>query len=325
MPSLSSKELAYISTIIKASAATVDWSKDLGAKDALITVQEVQCMQINDNIYIAANPGESAHVKAFLERFGVSNYLQLQNCLRYSHNLLIMDNPKRKTKSKPSQHVVGKGYTAKYSEQDLKVIKDFVAKKPAFITPFDNEALDTINTLITTTRTDPDELRLSWFIRKFIKESEPQGAKKASGSPNAYLSKYSLSSSVNLIQSEPNVHAELLLLRLLTEAVIADRESFKGKTIHIGGAKKACANCATWIKHFRRWMLNRFEVTLAFPIDEEGGDNRAQANGAGIRPSSSQFVTYGIYGTKLFNGEANNELGLAEAFAEETPVESVDS
>ncbi|WP_321951218.1 hypothetical protein [Paraburkholderia bannensis] len=325
MPSLSSKELAYISTIIKVSAATVDWSKDLGAKDALITVQEVQCMQINDNIYIAANPGESAHVKVFLERFSVSNYLQLQNCLRYSHNLLSMENTKRRTRNKPAQHVVGKGYDAKYSAQDRKVIDDFAAKKPAFITAFSNDELDAINTLITTTTTAPDDQRLSWFIRKFIEESKAQGATKASGSPNAYLSKYSLSSSVNLIQSESNVHAELLLLRLLTEAVIADRESFKGKTIHIGGAKKACANCAIWIKHFRRWMLNRFEVTLAFPIDEEGGDDRAQASGAGIRPSSSQFVTYGIYGTKLFNGEANNELGLAEAFAEETPVESVDS
>ena len=42
MPAHTAKELAYISTIIKVSASTVDWSKELGVADGEIAIQEVQ-------------------------------------------------------------------------------------------------------------------------------------------------------------------------------------------------------------------------------------------------------------------------------------------
>ena len=294
MPAHTAKELAYISTIIKVSASTVDWSKELGVADGEIAIQEVQCMQIGDNLFIAANPLEDALVKNYLERFHVSNYTELQSCLRYSHNLLSMEHPKRKKKTNLRQHVVGKGYDAKYSTQDKAVIDTFVAKKPTFLTAFSDDDLDTIERLVTKTTSTPGDQRLSWFLRKFIKESTAQGAVKATGSPTAFLTSYSSATTVNILPSATDIHAEIRLLTLLGEAVIANAEAFRDKTIHIGGAKKACANCALWIKYFRQWLLGTFNVTLAFPADD-GGDTRSVGSGAGKRPLSTKFDSYEGY------------------------------
>ncbi|WP_035054266.1 hypothetical protein [Andreprevotia chitinilytica] len=322
MTTYTPKALAYISTIIKVAGSVTDWSAGLESETE-VTVQEVQCMQIDDYIYIAGNENEDAHIKNFLERFVVGNELEFQYCLRYANGLFKLaynfrKAPKKKPKS-TDPAVIGVYYPHLYSAQDLNVINGFSAKKPDFLLDLTPDVINEMRRLITTAVANDDEKKLSWFLRKFVGVKAAQGAIKASGAPNAYLAMYNKSTAINVLQSKPAVHAELVLLTFLAESIADDPSLFTGKTIRIGGAKKACSYCAYWIRNYRRWILNTYDVTLEFPVDD-GGDPRSVGSGAGNRPTSAKLISLGDYPALLFNGTAgsSSSVELNEIYNDET-------
>ncbi|MBX8484830.1 nucleic acid/nucleotide deaminase domain-containing protein [Pseudomonas cichorii] len=313
-------ELCYISTIIKAAAATRDWNAVLGSR-AAGKVQEVQCMRIKDKLFIAGNfdrIDEGELIKSYLASFGVSNRAEFESCMRYSHELLSMDSTlwiavdKHKVTNDP-------GYTArkvavdshrmpKYSPQDNSVIQGFAEVKPIFLaSPPTNEHVGAMMDLIATPKsTDLSRnQKLSWFLRHFLGVSEASGATKATGQPNAFTSSYAASGEINIVKSIKDVHAELVLLSFLTREVLANPVKFSGQTVYLGGSKNACLWCKAWIDNYRKWIKEWFNVKILLPSEytsEIEAFKRPNGSGAGKRPMLDGMPYSGEFAKALFNG-----------------------
>lgn len=314
-------ELSYISTIIKAAAATRDWSATLGSKTAG-KVQEVQCMKIKDKLFIAGNfdkIDEGALIKAYLSSFGVSNRSEFDNCMRYSHELLSLDNQQwlriDKTKVANDSYRLRKVTVdihtiPKYSPQDNSVIQGFAAVKPIFLASgFSDEELGAVMNLIakpSSTESSRNQHH-AWFLRHFLGISEASGAIKANGQPNAYVNRYSASLDINIVKSIKGVHAELTLLTFLARELLTNPLELSGQVIYLGGSKNACMWCKAWIDNYRRWIKEWFGVKILLPSEYTSAIEdlkRPNGSGAGQRPTLEGIPYSGEFAKKLFNGEA---------------------
>ncbi|AHF66627.1 MULTISPECIES: hypothetical protein [Pseudomonas] len=313
-------ELCYISTIIKAAAATRDWNAALGTRTAG-KVQEVQCMRIKDKLFIAGNfdrIDEGELIKSYLASFGVSSRTEFELCMRYSHELLSMDSTRwiAVDKSKetndagyPSRKVaVDSHRMPKYSPQDNSVIQGFAEVKPIYLgnTPT-HDQIDAILDLIAKPKSTDltRDKKLSWFLRHFLGVSEATGATKASGQPSGFVKSYADSGEVNIVKSIKDVHAELVLLSFLTKEVLANPVKFNGHTVYLGGSKNACLWCKAWIDNYRKWIKEWFNIKILLPSEYTSGIEafkRPNGSGAGKRPILEGMPYSGEFAKALFNG-----------------------
>ena len=77
---LTSNELSVISTVLARCATLRDWSTDTEVKDDGVSIQEVQCLEAEDKLYIAGNHSEHAAVGDFLNAYGVNDRASLMRC-----------------------------------------------------------------------------------------------------------------------------------------------------------------------------------------------------------------------------------------------------
>ncbi|QCP48074.1 hypothetical protein FAZ95_02045 [Trinickia violacea] len=328
---LRGNELCYISTIIKSAAAITDWDAALGNNKAG-KVQEVQCMQIKDQLFIAGNfyrIDEGAAIKSYLSSFGITNRYDFESCMQYSHELLTMNNErwlkiqnKKETddatfnlkKIKIDVHTM-----PKYSGQDNLVIHGFAESKPVFLMEaFGDDKIGAIMDLLAKPRKDQPNRneKLSWFLRRFLGVAESLGAVKATGGPHGYVGSFSESKDVNIVKSEKGVHAELVLLSFLTRAVVDSPDKFYGQTVYLGGSKNTCLWCKAWMDHYRKWIKEWFSMKLILPNEythEIEALIRPHGSGAGNRPKWEGMAYAGESAKALFNGSAGgNYADLAD-------------
>ncbi|MDR0279852.1 MAG: hypothetical protein LBJ37_18410 [Paucimonas sp.] len=310
----SPKELAYLSTIIKRTAAIRDWDTDLDSSGTK-KISEVQCMQIvgDDKIFIATNPGEQDAVRYYLSGFGVNNALDFERCLFMSHELLSM---RHQLFSDAVTVRLKPDTKRKYSGQEKLVVDSF--RKPSFLAGNYLKLYQDMFNAINDGGTDPAGKKLSWFLRKLIACPITTNAVKSTGAPLAVLNEYSKAVAVNVLDSIENVHAEIVLLTFLAEEVTTNPHMFENKVIHLGGAKKACAHCAAWIALYKRWMLNTYKVKVR-TTENDGGDTRGEANAAETskRPSRPTLATLRGAPKLLFTPAGATELHHLNTMADD--------
>lgn len=317
-----SKELAFISTVIKASVPGTDWGNGV-APD----IHEVQAMSIGNNLYIAANPGEAPYVKAFINSFGITSRRDFFKFLRYCHGLLTLPSSARKTVPEGAENTgrIGKNYMRKYSEQDRQVIDHFRGQIGSDVQSglTHTEILEACRLITKSQKDKPlaDQQR-AWFLRNFVGAPTDQYNQRATGIPLAMLSQYKNHSFLNILQSKTNLHAEVVLLSFLANAAESAPASFKGKTVHIGGAKAACNRCDSWITYFTKWVAQTYEIEVRLPKNDVDGDHRPHGSGAGSRPDASGLealngrLVADAQARMLFDGaDTGNFSTFAAAFA----------
>ncbi|QRY77371.1 hypothetical protein JVX91_17335 [Pseudomonas sp. PDNC002] len=330
---LPANELSYISTIIKAAAATRDWNAALGSKKAG-KVQEVQCMRVKGKLLIAGNYDqidEGEAIKSYLASFGVGNGHDFVTCMQYSHELLALDSPrwirvnKDKELSDPAYKLLQVKVDAhampSYSGQDNLVIQGFAEARPIFLAGgFDDDDLGTIMDLVAKprasgpARTAPQQ-NLAWFLRHFLGVSEASGALKAAARPSGFAGSLATCGDVGVVKSMQGVHAELVLLSFLAREVLTNPNDFFGETVYLGGSKNACQFCNSWMGHYRKWIKQWFSVNVVLPFEYTHAIEdlaRPHGRGSGSRPSLAGVGYAGEFATALFNGAAGGNCADLE-------------
>lgn len=293
-------ELAKFAAVIARCATMCDWKADAAANQPGPQVQEVQCMMFDGKLYIAANRDEHTAVAAYLSGFGVHDGASFLKCIAYSHWLLSLDLPARAQR-------VGRGFNASYSPQE-EATHGLPGTSPIPLLS-ETEQNAVLNLVTGALPQDAAQRRLAWFLRRFA------GAPSFPKPPCTALPEITSNlgdDEIYLVTRGEHAHAELKLLALVYLGVRPNAGKWAHKTIHLGGLKKACKNCAAWMDHFRL-VINAVDVQLALP--GSGKDTRPDGIGAGNRPSvpmppvTPATTHTHAYLQALFNGTANNGDG----------------
>ncbi|RON50521.1 hypothetical protein BK666_05175 [Pseudomonas frederiksbergensis] len=296
IPDYSAKDLAVFSTIIARAACLRKWSTELGHAGAGSAIEEVQCMQFRDSLYIAGNKGEHVKIADFLQAFGVSNHASFMNCLKYSHWLLSIPFVTRTA-------VTGRSYPGKFSDQE-DITLTYGAASLGHIPALTLNEIDQARDLIVATVLPvAGPLRiLAWFLKKFTEAAALPGLNRPPAAAFHYTTEYNGVFGINVLNDSTTVHAELKLLRMLEYAHTKNLMPLKTRRVRVGGLKKTCAFCAAWINRFQPWMLTAYEVRIDLPAE----DTRGVADGAGNRPTNVGEAGFGPYVRELFNGAVNS-------------------
>ncbi|UQS16835.1 hypothetical protein [Pseudomonas sp. HS6] len=293
----SAQDLVLFSAIIAAATRERDWDYGTGNNLKGTTVQEVQCMQIGENIYIACNNGEHARVASFLQAFGVSDHGSFILCLKYCHHLYTMPHADK-------VNLLGVGNDLKYSGPEQKAI-DYSAPSHVHVRPLSEKQLTTAKTLISVDSDQPLEKRqLAYFLRKFVgTDPNPKFTCPPYGA-SLLIKSCSDAKAINVLEDSLTVHAELKLLRMVAEEKLAGR-MMSVRRVNLGGLKQACVPCARWIELYNAWMKVQFKTSVELPPPPE---SREQGSGAGNRPLIGGITGYGNYVKNLFNGVKNESF-----------------
>jgi hypothetical protein len=291
MNNYSANDLCFLSTVIARSATSRAWETGLDNTNEGTALQEVQCMQLNGELYLAGNHAEHKLVDAYLKAFGVCDEATFIDCIRYSDWLLAFPYKDRKKE-------IGEAYKCKYSEQEEKTLG--MATRTHFPALSAEEEAAAKELAKGTSTAKP---ALAWFLRKFIGAGTKAGVVKSTAAKVGSVKNelYKGGQDINLVCDEKDVHAELKLLGFLGHCLVQRQLFLANATVRVGGLKKTCTFCAGWIEWFSKWMHAQFKVDVALPAN----DDRAQGKGAGKRPSSNYVGEYGTLVAKLFNGENN--------------------
>lgn len=304
MPDYTAKDLAVFSTIISRAACLRGWGAELG-QGVGVAVEEVQCMQFRESLYIAGNGVEHQMIADLFRAFGVSSHDSFIGCLKYCHWLLSMPFVSRTAEA-------GKTFTGAYSPQETATLN------------FSPESLGHIPGLTPEERTQARDLvrisvlppagptrTLAWFLKKFTSAAALQGLTRPTATTFHYATQYNGVHAINLIQDSTTVHAELKLLRMLAYAHNNNLMLKKTGRVRVGGLKRTCAFCFAWIERYKSWMFKEYNVRIDLPEH----DNRAMGGGAGDRPNGVGEQQFGLYVQALFNGAENNNCQDIEAHA----------
>ena len=301
-----SNQLSVISTVLARCATLRDWSTDTEAKDDGVSIQEVQCLEADDKLYIAGNHSEHAAVGDFLNAYGVNSRASLLKCLAYADWLLKLAFTTRKA-------TTGVAYKGEYSEQELKALG--LADRP--FDALSTEEIRVACLLLKGTATGEIDQKLGWFLRKFVGagplSTKPYVRAKAKDGVSL-VTNGTATAEINVVKDTNDVHAELKLLAYLYDRVAVSSGPWNHKTVSVGGLKKTCNYCARWISHFGGYMKDKIDLDVALPT----GDDRPLGSGAGKRPLSVHLDKMkSPYLKAMFNGEANS---LCADLAELKPV-----
>lgn len=245
-------DLAKISIILGSLASGQDWLPHANTKSDMFDIQEVQCafFQGEERIFIAANPNEHNYVLNMLNRCGVTNLSNLMQLLYKAHKVF----------SAPPLALNQMGIKYFYSAQDIEGYAQLNARNASFNPgPLTDEQSVKIKTLIDMESKLPKDIQAShaWLYKKLAGKSIPATKINATtGSLHLVTSLASIGDqTVNVIQnSEPNVHAELALLKFFTKGILEGQ--FPKTKIFLGGKKAACANCEKWIENYKKILVN---------------------------------------------------------------------
>ena len=198
---LNPTDLVRLSTVIAAASGLRKWDLDL-TDTGKPKMEEVQCMRMGDGLYIAANHTEHAAVAHFLAAFGVSNYVTLLDCLRYSHAMLDNTNPAR-------ARIMTVQNAAVYSAVERNAITFSAAS--AVLLPLTPAEVDRAAVLVNMAIDSvPDgERRLAWFLKKFkggTKKRSPRTAPMP-GSAVPGWENFNGARELMLVKSGGKVHA----------------------------------------------------------------------------------------------------------------------
>ncbi|MBV4457917.1 hypothetical protein KVG96_08170 [Pseudomonas sp. COR58] len=304
MPDYTAKDLTLFSTIIARAACLRGWGADLGA-GAGTAIEEVQCMQFRESLYIAGNHGEHAAIASYFRAFGVSNHETFINCLRYSRWLLTIPFVTRTA-------VAGRSYHGEFSDQEEITLTYAAASLGHVPVLTAGEIAQARALIVTAVLPAAGPLRtLAWFLKKFTGAPALAGLNRPAATAFHYSVNYNGIHAINLLDDSSTVHAELKLMRMLAYAHTHDLMHRKTGRVRVGGLKRTCAFCAAWIGRFQPWMLRAFEVRVDLPAD----DTRGIADGAGNRPTNVREAEFGAYVQALFNGAANSNCADVAAHA----------
>lgn len=304
VPAYTAEHLALFSTILAAGARLRGWSRDLGVGGGEVAVQEVQCMRMNDGLYIAGNHGEHAAIADYLRAFGVTDHASFINCLKYTNWLFTVPHGQR-------NGTVGRGYVATFSATEQAAIAYAGAglgQIPVMTAP---EILAARALVTTAVLPAPGDRTLAWFLRKFTGAAAIVGLNRPVAGAINYVGQYNGPHELTLINDGSGVHAELKLARVLTRAYVVDTLRMADPGVAIGGLKRACSYCEAWLTRYVPWMALQYRVVIQRPAN----DNRAQGGGAGDRPSNVGEAGFGQYVQALFNGAANSNCADVAAHA----------
>jgi hypothetical protein len=301
-----SNQLSVISTVLARCATLRTWSTDTEVKDEGESIQEVQCLEADDKLYIAGNHSEHGPVGDFLNAYGVNDRASLLKCLAYADWLLKLAYTTRKA-------TTGVAYKGEYSEQELKALG--LADRP--FDALSDEEVRVACLLLKGTATGEVDQKLGWFLRKFVGAgplpAKPYARAKAKDGVS-FVTNGTATAEVNVVKDTHDVHAELKLLAYLYDRVAVSPGAWNHKTVSVGGLKKTCNYCAKWIAHFSGYVKDKIELDVALPT----GDDRPLGSGAGKRPLSVHLDKMkNAYLKAMFNGEANS---LCADLAELKPV-----
>lgn len=298
IPDYTAKDMVLFSTIIKTSARLHDWANALpvvAGVDGIQTVQEVQCMRLNGALYIAGNHTDCNAIYSFLGAFGVTDHDSLLKCLSYSHWLLTM--------TRAEKGDFARTYNDSFDGQDNEAY--MYSRQSAALLP----AIDKVDAKKLVNRTDWSDLseaekRLSWFLKKFTGMKKMLNFERPADSKIRRNANYLGDVDLVLVNDTQDIHAELKLMRLLTEAALLAKIPRSKSQISLGGSKAACKFCAPWISCFQFWVKPQFGMTIELPA----GDPRASGGGSGCRPdlTAEKKKPFSYLVNALFNGNANN-------------------
>ena len=294
MLNFSANELSCFSAVIARAAVSRDWSAGTETSDAGGTVQEVQCMIMGDKLYIAGNHGEHAAIASFLNAFGVCDEASFRRCMQYSHWLLNMENGVRKA-------TTGVGYKTKLSDTEIASLG--LAVWPLAV--LSAAELLEAGTLLKGTAGVGANQKLGWFLRKFVGAGPLPVSPYTKAKPKDGVTLVTNSiqpAAICVINDGADVHAELKLLSFMFEQVVANKIFLGNQSVTVGGLKKTCRFCQSWIGLFDTFTQKQYRLAVNLPTL----DTRAIGGGAGKRPSSDQVGPFGSYVKKLFNGLDNS-------------------
>jgi hypothetical protein len=291
----SAADLSAFCAIITRSAVSRNWSAPTEVNDRGVAVQEVQCMLMDAKLYFAGNFSEHASIAAFLNAFGVDNEDTLLDCMRYSHWLLTIPVHKR-------TEVTGFAYPMTFSDTEGAALSlSAVLPFEALSAPEIAEARALLDGK-TTARTLREE-RLGWFLRKFV--AAGPFVRKPYVKSNVSVTMVTNAvqpASINVVNNNADVHAELKLLAFMTGCALANQVKLSFKAVQLGGLKKTCRMCAAWVGYFKYWLYKEHRIDVQLPL----ADDRPSGAGAGDRPTCAAAVAWGDYPAALFNGLANS-------------------
>ena len=296
------QQLSAVSAILARSAALTDWegSGKEGGK-----VEEIQCMVFEGRLYIAGNHAEAARVLALLNAFGVKGKGTFEKCLSYCHWLLTVPSQERAEK-------VGQAYGHKLSDQEQSALALSGEDGPHYEIPIQDKAAAKALVLATEVTGDARTQALQSFLRKFVGLDplvERKGTRNRSGVGIALIKDVSSAvTDINVLSDARQVHAELKLLAHAYRCVSA--RGAGQVTVSLGGLKKACSNCAEWIKGFhllptKRTAANPKVDKSAITAQSPTPDPRGTGSGAGLRPECDTTGDVPL-AQRLFNGGANS-------------------
>jgi hypothetical protein len=290
-----SNQLSVVSTVLARCATLRDWSTDTEVKDTGDSIQEVQCLEADDKLYIAGNHSEHTAVGDFLNAYGVNSRASLLKCLAYADWLLTLTFTTRAA-------TTGMAYSCEYSEQELNALK--LADRP--FEALSDAEVRVACTLLNGTATGVIDQKLGWFLRKFVGAGPLSRTPYVRAKPTngvAFVTNGTATAEVNVVKDNNDVHAELKLLAYLYDRVAVSPGPWRHKTVSIGGLKKTCNYCAKWISHFGGYVKEKIDLGVALPT----GDDRPLGSGAGKRPLSVHLDKMtNPYLKAMFNGEANS-------------------
>ncbi|TBU95654.1 hypothetical protein [Phytopseudomonas dryadis] len=307
------KDLVLFSTIINAATRQKNWDTELTDKAAGSKVEEVQCMRIDERLFIACNYGEHARVDSFFKAFGVTDLDTFLQCMRFCHGLLKMNHSDKISS-------LGRSFTACYSEPE-KASCTYAAASTA-VTALSADELEFISNLLKKTPAIPADIqakRILWALRKLTDAGAITDFTKPSSTKSLMTKNYDTNpNAINLLNDSLTVHAELKLLRLLTQTKIGDNPLNTHKSAAIGGIKRACQSCSKWIASFVKWIKAQFDVDIELPAP----DTRVSASGDGDRPQidKDRIEVYGEYVVNLFKGGKNDNFLDLPAAEEPWPL-----
>jgi len=298
VPNYTAKELSVLSTVIARGARLRSWDSALGVDGAALPVEEVQCMHMNGGLYIAGNHIECESIRDFFRAFGATDHASFIKCLRYTYGLITYPYARRAGD-------LGRGYEATFSGQDNRTFTFAGALVAQLMTPLTAAEIQEINTAVTRTTLPPVPDRpLTWFLRKFVGAAAIAGlGRPALGALN-YATDYNGQRELTIVNDRGGAHAELKLIRFMTSAVTSNTAFLGNQTVTVGGLKRACSFCNSWLGYYIAWVRIQYRIAVVLP-DESCGI-RAEGGGAGDRPTGAGEGSFGRYVQLLFNGLANN-------------------
>jgi hypothetical protein len=294
--------LPIISAIISRAVISRGWTANqLNGSNC----QEVQLMMLGNNLYISGNQNEHDAINTFLRMYGVTDINSFNKCMSYTYWVIA---------SLWAEQIeeFGFHFNIGWGGSETDVVNNFQPSIKLGLTAPEMENAKNIinNTPLNNHVWTAEERRLGWFLNRLLRPNNTTyQAPNLGGSLIVNRVDPNTSDRVYIIKNEGmnQVHAELNLLCALGDALVESSGLFSGRDVGIGGLKKACAHCNSWIEKFSRLLYIQWKIRVVLPAP----DGRPRGGGAGYRPNSAKIRNtdnQNTYAGLLFNGQINNNV-----------------